>query len=105
MKGGTTMQVPHTGFDARLAALEDYIDMPTKRAGMTITARLDAQHSLLEALRADMSDLTRRVTNLEDGMGKALHGITEIKNLLTRLVSPTAGHGLNGSSPREEPPP
>ena len=46
-------------------------------------------------------ETNRRLTGLEGGMGKALHGITEIKNLLTRPDDPTAGYGLNGSSPSE----
>ena len=109
MKGGLTMQIPRSDFDARLVALEEYVEMPTERTGMTITGRLEGQHRLLEALHTGMSDLNRqvsdlnrRVTNLEDGMGKALYGIAEIKNLLTRLIDPTAGHGLNGSSPSRE---
>jgi cell division protein FtsB len=95
---------------ARLSALEVYVGMPKEHTGMTLTSRLEAQHSLLLALRADHSDMRAemrglradvndlrtemnevradvndlkvRVTRLEDGMGKVLWGITEIKNLL-----------------------
>jgi hypothetical protein len=79
---------------ARLAALEAYVGLPEERTGMTITARLEAQHGLLLALRSDYTDLRAemerrfthvetRLTALEDGMGKVLWGMTEIKNLLS----------------------
>jgi hypothetical protein len=106
MKGGITMRILSSDFDARLTALEEYVDMPAARTGKTITGRLDAQHVLLEALRVGQSELNRRManlevrmTNVEIGLGKALHGITEIKNLLTRLADSTPDHGLNSSSP------
>ena len=102
MKGGITM-LARSSVKARVSALEVYVGMPREHTGMTITSRLEAQHSLLLALRADHSDmrtemrelrtemrelradvndLKERVTRLEDGMGKVLWGITEIKNLL-----------------------
>jgi polyhydroxyalkanoate synthesis regulator phasin len=108
MKGRITM-LARSSVNARLSALEVYVDMPKETTGMTITGRLDAQHSLLLAMRADMSDfradltelrtdvtelrtdvndLKERVTRLEDGMGKALWGITEIKNLLAPKDGP-----------------
>jgi hypothetical protein len=95
---------------ARLSALEAYVGMPEEHTGMTLTSRLEAQHSLLLAVRADHSETHRRLTNVEDRltnvegrltsvegrltsvegrltsiedvMGKVLWGMTEIKNLL-----------------------
>lgn len=109
MKGGVTMRVPSSDVDARLSALEGYVDMPTERTGMTITSRLDAQHSLLLALRADYTDFraefnafrtetNRRLSGLEDAMGKVLYGMTEIKNLL-QPDDPTPDSWANGSPP------
>ena len=75
--------------NARVSALEAYVGMPEEPTGMTITARLEAQHSLLLAIRDDHNDLraqmretNRRLTALEDAMGKVLWGITEIKKRL-----------------------
>ena len=90
------MQTRSHTINARLTALEAYVGMPEEPTGMTITARLEAQHSLLLALRTDVSDMNRRltgiedrvtgiegrVTGIEDAMGKVLWGITEIKNRL-----------------------
>jgi chromosome segregation ATPase len=102
--------------NARLTALEAYVAMPKEHTGMTLTSRLEAQHSLLLALRADQSETTRRLSNVEDRltnvegrltsvegrltnvegrltgiedvMGKMLWGMTEIKNLLTPQADP-----------------
>ena len=43
------MQIPGSDFGARLAALEEYVDMPTERTGTTITGRLDAQHTFSDS--------------------------------------------------------
>lgn len=110
MKGGVTMQVPTDEVEARLSALEAYVDMPTEHTTMTVTGRLEAQHQMLIALNGNVMDLraefndfraetTRRLTSLEAGMGKALHGITAIKNLLTHPDDPTPDPGRNGSRP------
>ena len=86
-KGGVTMHAPTRNISERLSALEAYVDMPEGHNGVAITSRLKAQHDLLLAFRAEFTDFraetNRRLTELEDGMGKALHGITAIKNLLT----------------------
>jgi hypothetical protein len=113
-KGGITMQAPSNDLEARLSALEVYVELPEERTGMTITSRLKAQHDLLVALRAEVSDNSRRLTgvetrltgvenrlsSVEDVMGKVLYGITTIKNLLVRADDgPAPGLGLNGSAP------
>jgi hypothetical protein len=67
--------------------------MPKERTGMTVTARLDGQDRLLRALHTNFTEFraefnafraetNQRLTRLEDGMGKVLYGMTEIKNLL-----------------------
>jgi hypothetical protein len=101
------MQVPSSDVEARLSALEAYVDIPTEHNGTTVTGRLEAQHKLLLAIRADYTDFraefnafraetdhrltgveTRlsgvetRLTQVEDGIGQVLHGMTEIKRLL-----------------------
>ncbi len=106
-KGGYTMQVTITEVNERLSALEAYVGMPKGNTGTTVTARLDAQHRLMLALRADYTDfraefndfrtevnefraetnrrltsVETRLTAVEDGIGKVLYGITEIKNRL-----------------------
>ena len=43
----------------RVSALEAYVGTPEEHTGMTITSRLEAQHSLLLALRDDHNDLRR----------------------------------------------
>jgi hypothetical protein len=79
--------------NARVSALEAYVGMPKEPTGMTITARLEAQHSLLLAIRADRNDLRTemrerfanvegRLTDIEVVLGKVLWGMTEIKNRL-----------------------
>jgi hypothetical protein len=86
--------------NARVSALEEYVGQPKEHTGMTITSRLEAQHSLLLALRQDQNDLRTemrerfakvdgrltnvegRLTSIEDVMGRVLWGITEIKNRL-----------------------
>jgi hypothetical protein len=99
-KGGVTMRVPNSDIEARVAALEEYVDMPEERTGMTVTARLDAQHNLLVAFRAEFTEfrdqtnrrltaleqrigvLEQRIGVLEDMIGQVLYGMTEIKRLL-----------------------
>jgi hypothetical protein len=89
----------HT-INARVSALEAYVGLPKEHTSMTITSRLEAQHSLLLALRADHNDLRTemrerfakvegrlikvegRLTGIEDAIGKVLWGLTEIKKRL-----------------------
>jgi hypothetical protein len=79
--------------------------MPAERTGMTVTARLNAQHNVLTAFRAEFTDfraefnvfrdqtnrrltaLEQRMSALEDMIGQVLYGMTEIKRLLGQ------GHG------------
>ena len=111
------MRVPSNDFGARLSALEEYVEMPEERTGMTITSRLEAQHGLLVALRDDFTDFrtetTRRLTNVEhrltnvegrltnveDMLGQVLHGMTTIKNLLTPPGDATPDSRSNGQTP------
>lgn len=94
-KGGVTMRVPSSDIEARVSALEAYVDIPTKHNAttVTVTGRLEAQHKLLVAIQADYTafraefnafraETNRRLTALEDMMGQVLHGMTEIKRLL-----------------------
>jgi hypothetical protein len=94
MKGGVTMRVPSTDIEARVSALEAYVDIPTERNGTTVTGRLEAQHKLLIAFRAEfiefrdatnrrLTALETRLTQVEDMLGQVLYGMTEIKRLLT----------------------
>ncbi|HEX6468807.1 MAG TPA: hypothetical protein VF069_06885 [Streptosporangiaceae bacterium] len=119
-KGGVTMQAQRSDLEARLSALEAYVELPEERTGMTITSRLKAQHDLLVALRADVSDNSRRLTGVEDRLtgvenrltgvenrlssvedvlGQVLHGMTAIKNLLTHRDGPAPHFRANGSAP------
>jgi predicted nuclease with TOPRIM domain len=66
------MLVRTSRFEARLAALEVYVDRPKEPRGMTLTARMEAQHRMLVAVNENQSDLSRRMTRLEgrmDGLG------------------------------------
>ena len=113
MEGDITMQVPSTDFEARLSALETYVGRPRERTGMTITSRLEAQHSLLQALHTGQNETNRRLssvegrltkvegrlTSIEDVLGKVLQGMTVITSLLMPPDDPTANSRLNGSSP------
>jgi hypothetical protein len=90
------MLLRSAGIKARLSALEEYVGMPKECGGMTLTARIEAQHALLVALNTNQSDMNRRLTNVEerltgvegrldrveDTLGKVLWGVTEIKNML-----------------------
>jgi hypothetical protein len=100
------MLTPSSDVQARLSALEEYIEMPAERTGMTVTARLEAQHNLLVAFRTEFiefrTEFTRfraeysvfrdqtiqRLTALEDTLGQVLHGMTDIKRLLAPGGSP-----------------
>ncbi|HEU5156729.1 MAG TPA: hypothetical protein VFU43_06995 [Streptosporangiaceae bacterium] len=80
------------------------MDIPTEHNGTTVTGRLGAQHKLLVALRTELTEFradytafraefnafreetNRRLTALEGMLGQVLHGMTEIK----RLLSPQA---------------
>jgi hypothetical protein len=98
-------------FEARLSALEAYVDSPKEPRGMTLTARIDAQHRMLVAfnesqsetnrrladLEERMSGVERRLTALESSMGMVLHGITAIMNLLRPPEDPAGGPWPNGS--------
>jgi hypothetical protein len=107
-KGGVTMRVPNSDIEARVSALEAYVDIPTMEHNgttVTVTGRLEAQHKLLTAIQIDYTDfraefnafreetnrrlsaLEERVAALEDMMGQVLHGMTEIKRLLMTLRS------------------
>ena len=75
-------------------------EIPTEHNGTTVTGRLEAQHKLLLAIRADYTDfraefnafraetdhrlmgVETRLTQVEDGIGQVLYGMTEIKRLL-----------------------
>ena len=106
-KGGVTMRVPSSDIEARVSALEAYVDIPTEHNGTTVTGGLEAQHRLLVAIRADytafradytafraefnafraetnrrLTALEQRVSVVEDMIGQVLHGMTEIKRLL-----------------------
>ena len=85
------MLTPSSDVQARLSALEEYIEMPAERTGMTVTSRLTAQHNLLLAFRAEFNvfrdQTNQRLTALEDMLGQVLHGMTEIK----RLLAPGSG--------------
>jgi hypothetical protein len=101
MKGGVTMRVPSSDIEARVSVLEAYVDIPTEHNGTTVTGRLEAQHKLLVAIQADytafraefiefrdatnrrLTALEARFTQVEDMLGQVLHGMTEIKRLLT----------------------
>ena len=94
------MRVPSSDIEARVAALEAYVNMPTEHNGTTVSSRLEAQHRLLVAFRAEFTEfraetnrrltaleqrfavLEERVTVVEDMIGQVLHGMTEIKRLL-----------------------
>jgi hypothetical protein len=100
------MLTPSSDVQARLSALEEYIEMPAERTGMAVTARLKAQHNLLVALRAELTEFraeftnlraefhvfrdqtNQRLTALEDMLGQVLHGMTDIKRMLAPGGSP-----------------
>jgi hypothetical protein len=72
------MLVRTSRFEARLAALEAYVDTPKEPRGMTLTARIDAQHRMLVAVNENVSDLSGRVTRLEgrmDGLEGRMDGL------------------------------
>jgi hypothetical protein len=105
------MSVRINDIETRLSALEAYVGEAKEPRGMTLSSRIEAQHSLLIALREDMSDTKRRLTRVEDrltgvegrltalesSMGVVLHGITTIKNLLRPPDDPGQDPPLNGS--------
>jgi hypothetical protein len=101
------MPIPSTDVGARLSALEAYVDMPNEHTGKTVTGRLDAQHSLLVAFRAEfiefraetnqrltsvktrltsvetrLTSVETQLTEIQDAVGKVLYGLTEIKRRL-----------------------
>ncbi|WP_067483015.1 hypothetical protein [Actinomadura hibisca] len=112
------MVLRNSEIKARLYALENFVGLTEGRGGMTLTARLDAQHDLLLALNQNHADTNRRLigleerttsvegrltgvegrltgveerlTGVEDVLGKVLWGMTEIKNLL-REPGPPSG--------------
>jgi hypothetical protein len=95
------MRVLSSDIEARVSALEAYVTIPTERDGTTVSGRLDAQHKLLVAIKADYTDfraefnafrdetnqrltaLEERVAVIEGMIGQVLHGMTEIKRLLS----------------------
>jgi predicted nuclease with TOPRIM domain len=119
------MLVRTSRFEARLAALEAYVDRPKEPRGMTLTARMDAQHRMLVAVNENQSELSSRMTRLEGRMdrledrmdrledrmdrledrmtslegsiGVVLHGVMAIKNMLRPPDDPDEGPPLNGS--------
>ena len=83
------MHVRNSGFEARLAALEAYVDPPKEPRGMTLTARIEAQHQMLAALNENQSEINHRMTRLEgrmDGLEGRMTGVEERLSLVeTRL--------------------
>jgi uncharacterized coiled-coil protein SlyX len=76
------MPVRNSGFEARLASLEAYVDMP-KEPRVTLTARLDAQHRMLGALSENVSDLGRRMTRVEARLTGVEERVTRVEERLT----------------------
>jgi predicted nuclease with TOPRIM domain len=78
--------------NTRLSALEAYVDMPEERRGMTVTGRLDGQHTLLLALRTDVTELRsdmievkRRLSNVEHRLTNVEHRLTNVEQRLTNV--------------------
>lgn len=112
------MPVRNNGSGARLAALEAYVGTPKEPSGMTLTARLEAQHQMLIALNENQSEANRRLTRLEERVTRleermtrveerldavegtlamVLREVIAIKNMLRPPDDPDEGPSLNGS--------
>jgi len=76
---------------ARLLALEEYVGMPRPRGGVTISARLDAQHALLVALSTTRSDMNRRLTAVEDRLTEVEERLSSVDGRLTRVEGRLTG--------------
>jgi predicted nuclease with TOPRIM domain len=79
------MLVRTNGFEARLAVLEAYVDTPKEPRGMTLTARIDAQHRMLVAVSENQSDLTGRMTRLEGRMDRLGERMDRLDGRMDRL--------------------
>jgi uncharacterized coiled-coil protein SlyX len=79
------MLVRTSRFEARLAALEVYVDRPKEPRGMTLTARMEAQHRILVAVNENQSDLSRRMTRLEDRMDGLEGRMDRLEGRMDRL--------------------
>jgi predicted nuclease with TOPRIM domain len=79
------MLVRTSHFEARLAAIEAYVDRPKEPRGMTLTARMEAQHRILVAVNENQSDLSRRMTRLEDRMDGLEGRMDRLEGRMDRL--------------------
>lgn len=84
------MPVRNNGLGARLAALEAYVGTPKEPRGMTLTARIEAQHQMLIALGENQSEANRRLTRLEERMARVEDRLTRVEERLDTLEGTVA---------------
>ncbi|HEU5159774.1 MAG TPA: hypothetical protein VFU43_22455 [Streptosporangiaceae bacterium] len=86
-KGDVTMQAPSSDIEARLSALEAYVDVPQGHTGMTVTARLDGQDRLLRALHANSTEFRAEFNDFRAETNQRLTGVeTRLTGVKTRLT-------------------
>ncbi|MGI5164082.1 hypothetical protein ACQEU3_06970 [Spirillospora sp. CA-253888] len=85
------MVLRNSEIKARLYALETYVGLTEGRGGMTITARLDAQHDLLLALNQNHADTNRRLTGVEGHLTGVERHLTGVEGHLTGVEGHLTG--------------